>query len=88
MIKNKLSHLDKGRQLLQKIFTSDADIFPDYLNKTLTIKLHNLNYKKDDKVMQYLNEKLNEKCYRETLALGNTFFCDIFCIRFTVVTFV
>ena len=60
MIKNQLSHPDEGRQLLQKIFTSDADILPDYLNKTLTVKLHNLNYKKDDKVVQYLCEKLNE----------------------------
>lgn len=60
MIKNQLSHPDEGRQLLQQIFTSDADITPDYLNKTLTVKLHNLNYKKMDKAAQYLCERLNE----------------------------
>jgi hypothetical protein len=60
MIKNQLSHPDEGRKLLQHIYTSDADILPDYLNKTLTVKLHNLNNKKDDKVVQYLCEKLNE----------------------------
>jgi len=60
MIKNQLSHPDEGRQLLQKIYTSDADIIPDYTNKSLTVKLHNLNYRKDDKVVQYLCEKLNE----------------------------
>lgn len=62
LIKNKMGHhhCDEGRKLLQQIYTSDADIAPDYTNKTLTVKLHNLNYRKDDKVVQYLCEKLNE----------------------------
>jgi len=60
MIKNQLSHPDEGRKLLQQIYASDADILPDYQNKTLTVKLHNLNNRKDDKVVQYLCEKLNE----------------------------
>ncbi len=60
MIKNQLSHPDEDRKLLQQIYTSDADIIPDYSNKTLTVKLHNLNNKKDDKAVQYLCEKLNE----------------------------
>ena len=60
IIKNQLSHPDDGRKLLQLIYTSDADIIPDYSNKTLTVKLHNLNYRKDDKVVQYLCEHLNE----------------------------
>ena len=61
-IKNQLNlhHQDEGRKLLQQIYTSDADIIPDYSNKTLTVKLRNLNYRKDDKVMKYLFEKLNE----------------------------
>ena len=62
LIKNQLNphHSDEGRKLLQQIYTSDADIVPDYTNKTLTVKLHNLNYRKDDKVVKYLCEKLNE----------------------------
>lgn len=60
MIKNQLSHPDEGRKLLQMVYASDADIIPDYPNKTLTVKLHNLNYRRDDKVIQYLCEKLNE----------------------------
>ena len=62
LIKNQLNphHSDEGRKLLQQIYTSDADIVPDYANKILTVKLHNLNYRKDDKVVQYLCEKLNE----------------------------
>ena len=53
-------HRDEGRKLLQQIYKSDADITPDYQNKTLTVKLHNLTYKKDDKIVQFLCEKLNE----------------------------
>ena len=60
MIKNQLSHPDEGRKLLQLIYSSDADLIPNYINKTLTVKLHNLNYRRDDKVVQYLCEKLNE----------------------------
>lgn len=62
LIKKQLNehHQDESRKLLQQIYTSDADIVPDYINKTLTVKLHNLNYKKDDKVVSYLCEKLNE----------------------------
>jgi len=62
LIKNQLNphHSDEGRKLLQQIYTSDADIVPDYANNILTVKLHNLNYRKDDKVVQYLCEKLNE----------------------------
>lgn len=53
-------HRDEGRKLLQQIYASDADIIPDYKNQTLTVNLHNLNYKKDDKIVQHLCEKLNE----------------------------
>jgi hypothetical protein len=62
LIKRQLGqhHQDEGRKLLQQVYTSDADIIPDYSNKTLTVKLHNFNNKKEDKVVQYLCEKLNE----------------------------
>lgn len=53
-------HRDEGRKLLQQMYACDADIIPDYKNKTLTVKLHNLNYRKDDKIMQHLCDKLNE----------------------------
>ncbi len=60
MIKNQLSHPDEGRKLLQMVYNSDADIIADYQNKTLTVKLHNLNYWNYDKALKYLCEKLNE----------------------------
>lgn len=55
-----IHHRDEGRKLLQQIYKSDADIIPDYKNKTLTVNLHNLSYKRDDKVVRYLCDKLNE----------------------------
>jgi len=62
LIKHQLGphHQDEGRKLLQQVYSSDADIIPDYSNKTLTVKLHNFNNKKEDRVVQYLCEKLNE----------------------------
>lgn len=62
LIKSQLGqhHQDEGRKLLQQVYSSDADIIPDYSNKTLTVKLHNFNNKKEDRVVQHLCEKLNE----------------------------
>ncbi len=62
LIKSQLGqhHQDEGRKLLQQVYSSDADIIPDYSNKTLTVKLHNFNIKKEDRVVQHLCEKLNE----------------------------
>lgn len=53
-------HADEGRQLLQQIYNSNADIIPDYQNKTLTVKIHNLNYHRHDEVLQFLCDELNE----------------------------
>lgn len=60
LIKNKMSNPDEGRKLLQQIYTTDADIVPDNITKTLTVKLHNLNHRKDDKVLDILCQQLNE----------------------------
>jgi len=53
-------HSDEGRKLLQQIYTPNADIVPDYRQKTLTVKIHHLNYRRDNKVLEYLCDKLNE----------------------------
>lgn len=62
LIKHQMNphHADEGRKLLQQIYTSNADILPDYLQRTLTVKVHHLNYRRDDKVLQYLCDQLNE----------------------------
>ena len=37
------SNQQEGRVILNEIFTSDADIIPDYENKKLTVRLHSLS---------------------------------------------
>jgi hypothetical protein len=49
-----------GRMILKEIFTSDADIIPDYKNNTLTIRLHSLSNNRFNKVANKLCETLNE----------------------------
>ena len=49
-----------GRQILKEIFTSDADMIPDYQNKTLRIRLHSLSTKRANEVVKKLCEILNE----------------------------
>ena len=49
-----------GRTLLKEIFTSPADIFPDYENKTLTEVLHSLSSPRRNRAVAELCTTLNE----------------------------
>ena len=49
-----------GRVLLKKIFSSDADMIPDYKNNTLTIVLHSLATPRDNQAVRKLCQILNE----------------------------
>ena len=49
-----------GRQLLQEIFNSDADMIPDYQNQTLTIRLHSLSTPRANQAVKQLCEFLNQ----------------------------
>jgi len=60
MIRNHMSHPDEARLLLKQIYQTDADLYPDYTNKTLTVSIHRLNYRKDDKILQKLCDQLNQ----------------------------
>lgn len=60
IIKNELTRPDEGRKLLQELFLTDADIHPDYVAKTITVKLHNQNHRNQDKIIQYLCNELNQ----------------------------
>lgn len=62
LIKHQMNphHSDEGRKLLQQIYKSNVDIVPDYQQKTLMVKIHHLNYRRDNKVLQYLCDQLNE----------------------------
>lgn len=50
----------EGRVILKEIFTSDADIIPDYKNHTLTIKLHSLSTPRANQAVKDLCDFLNQ----------------------------
>jgi len=49
-----------GRQILQEIFTSDADMIPDYHNQVLTIRLHSLSTPRANRAANKLCDFLNQ----------------------------
>jgi hypothetical protein len=55
----------EGRMILKEIFTSDADMIPDYDNKTLTVRLHSLSTPRANRAVQELCTFLNqtETCF-------------------------
>ena len=58
----------EGRMILKEIFTSDADMIPDYVNKTLTISLHSLSTPRANQAVKELCSFLNqtETCFPNT----------------------
>ena len=60
IIKPKMAHPDEVRALLQHIFRTDANIYPDHENKKLIVEIHALSYRKDDKILLQLCQQLNE----------------------------
>jgi len=60
LIKPHMKHPDEARKLIRQLYQTDADIKPDYENKTLTVNLHRLNNQKDDKIIAQLCKELNE----------------------------
>jgi hypothetical protein len=49
-----------GRMLLKEIFSSDADLIPDYKNHTLTIRLHSLSTPRANQAVKQLCVSLNQ----------------------------
>jgi len=47
------------RMILKEIFTSDADMIPDYNNKKLTIRLHSLSTPRANNAVKELCSFLN-----------------------------
>lgn len=50
----------EGRIIVNEIFTNEADIIPDYQNKTLTIKLHSLSTPRANDAVKKICQLLNE----------------------------
>ena len=53
-------HQNDGRMLVKKILASDADMTPDYSNRTLTITLHSLATPRDNEAVKKLCQLLND----------------------------
>ncbi|NCU31568.1 MAG: hypothetical protein EOM23_01225 [Candidatus Moranbacteria bacterium] len=60
MIRPQMSHPDEARALLQQIFKTDANIYPDHNNNKLIVEIHSLRHRKDDKILLQLCQHLNE----------------------------
>jgi len=50
----------EGRQIIQSIMASDADILPDYQAKTLTVKIHGQATPKINEILKKLCDQMNE----------------------------
>jgi len=55
-----IDNLKDGRMILKEIFTTDADMIPDYKNNILTVRLHSLSTPRVNKVVNELCEFLNQ----------------------------
>lgn len=51
---------DEGRMLVKEIVKTDADLQPDYENKTLTVRLHSLSTPRANKAAEQICRFLNE----------------------------
>lgn len=60
IIKTKMSNPDHARVLLKQIYTSDANLKPDYQTKQLVVELHRFNTRHEDKIVEFLCEELNK----------------------------
>jgi hypothetical protein len=59
IVREKLARTDDGRALLQQIFKTSADLIPDPVGKTLTVRLHHLTQQAHDEVIRHLCDELN-----------------------------
>jgi hypothetical protein len=57
-VREKLARSDDGRALLRQIYSTEADVIPDFAAKTLTVRLHHLTQAAHDVALTYLCEEL------------------------------
>ena len=62
-----MARSDDARSLMRQLYNTEADLIPDQLNKTLTVRLHPLTAQVHDAVIQHLCNELTET---ETLFPG------------------
>ena len=59
-LRESLTRVDEARTLLRTIYTTEADLLPDYQNKTLTVRLHHLAQHRADQSVALLCAELNQ----------------------------
>jgi len=59
-LRESLTRPDEARTLLCSIYKTEADLVPDYQNKTLTVRLHHLAQQRSDDAALLLCAELNE----------------------------
>ena len=59
-LRESLTRPDEARTLLCAIYKTEADLVPDYQNKTLTVRLHHLAQQRSDDAALLLCAELNE----------------------------
>jgi hypothetical protein len=60
ILRTEMSHPDERRCLLRSIYQTDADIYPDTANNTLTICIHHCANPASNKILQKLCEEMSE----------------------------
>lgn len=54
-----LSHPDETRSLLRALYATEADLLPDYQQRTLTVRLHHMANEYSNKAIRKLCDQLN-----------------------------
>ncbi len=67
LVRPALARTDDARSLLRRIYTTEADLFPDYQANTLTVQLHHLTHQAHDHAARALCAELDQT---ETLFPG------------------
>ncbi len=54
-----LSHRDETRSLLRALYATEADLLPDYQQRTLTVRLHHMANEYSNNAIRKLCDELN-----------------------------
>lgn len=60
ILREHVAHPDETRVLLRELFTTDADLFPNEAEGTLTVQLHHLANPASDRAIRALAQQLND----------------------------
>jgi len=59
-LRESLNRADEARTLLRALYTTEADLLPDLLRKTLTVRVHHLAQQRSDQAIAQLCDELNQ----------------------------